>query len=112
MTENNADDAAQAMQVLLAPQGLLSGDGQLRELIQERRNHLGGNADIWYLPSVLTGTLAHSDEWEALAIRDAGTAAWLHLRLGGELMTVNLSRAWLDQAALKLPAPAPLAQLS
>lgn len=112
MTQDRSNEAAQAMQVLLAPQGLLSGDGQLRELIQERRNHLGDNADIWYLPSVLTGTLAHSDEWEGLAICDAGTAAWLHLRLGGELTTVNLSRTWLDQEALKLPAPAPQAQLN
>ncbi len=54
MSQHNFDDEAQAMQVLLAPQGLLSGDGQLLELIQERRNHLGDNTDIWYLPSVLT----------------------------------------------------------
>ena len=60
MTQDRSNEAAQAMQLLIAPQGLLSGDGQLRELIQERRNHLGDNADIWYLPSVLTGTLAHT----------------------------------------------------
>ena len=38
------------VQLLLAPGRQLSGDGQLRELMQERRRHLGdGSGGLWYL---------------------------------------------------------------
>jgi hypothetical protein len=33
--------------LLLAPIGQRSGDGQLRELIKERRGHGGGDAQLW-----------------------------------------------------------------
>jgi hypothetical protein len=42
-----------ALTLLLAPTGQLSGDGQLRELMAERRSHTGGDAALWFLPPSL-----------------------------------------------------------
>jgi len=48
-TEQQLSPHQQHLHLLIAPIGQLSGDGQLRELIQERRNHRGEAAGIWYL---------------------------------------------------------------
>jgi len=91
------------LHLLVAPAGQLSGDGQLRELMQERRRHLGDDAGLWYLSSVLIAKLGRSAGHEALAIGDAGAAAWLQLRFGGNRETVSLSSTWLNEEASRLP---------
>jgi len=105
-----------AVQLLLAPSRQLSGDGQLRELMQERRRHLGdGSGGLWYLsPERLAehqhyGLQLSADGTEALAIREPHAAQWLQLRFGGQLQPISLSSAWLMGEVLELPAPAPLA---
>ena len=39
----------QALYVLLAPTGQLTGNGQLRETIRERRKRNGDDVAFWYL---------------------------------------------------------------
>jgi len=52
------DTCSLALQLLVAPCSQLSGDGQLRELMQERRRHLGSaSGGLWYLPPALTAEL-------------------------------------------------------
>jgi hypothetical protein len=106
------------VQLLLAPSRQLSGDGQLRELMQERRRHLGdGSGGLWYLsPERLAelrfcGLELSAGSNEALAIREPRAAEWLQLRFGGQLQPISLSSAWLMDEALELPAPAPLANV-
>ena len=103
-----------SVQLLLAPFSRLSGDGQLRELMQERRRHLGSTSGgLWYLPPALTNelTLPAAGPQEALAIADPSAAVWLQLRFGGRLEQICLSSTWLDNKALELPAPAPQANV-
>ena len=107
-----------AVQLLLAPCGQLSGAGQLRELMQERRRHLGdGSGGLWYLSPERLAELRHcglqlsADGTEALAIREPHAAQWLQLRFGGQLQPISLSSAWLMDEALELSAPAPLANV-
>ena len=88
------------LQLLLAPPGQLSGDGQLRELMLERRRHLNSaSGDLWVLPRGREGQ-------EAIAIADPAVAIWLQLRFGGVLQPARIHRAWLDRMALELPAAA------
>ena len=88
------------LQLLIAPCGSLSADGQLRELIRERRRHaaLGeGGEDgggLWFLP-------------EGLVTQASRTAIWLQLRFGGQLQTINLPSDWLCAKAMALPPSAP-----
>jgi hypothetical protein len=100
------------LQLLVAPCGQLSGDGQLCELMQERRRHLGSaSGGLWYLPPALTDelTLPAAGPREALAIADPRAAVWLQLRFGGRLEQICLSSTWLHDKALEPPAPAPQA---
>ena len=50
-TEQQLSPQQQRLHLLIAPFGQLSGDGQLRELIQERRNHLGEDRKSTHLNS-------------------------------------------------------------
>ena len=43
----------QALYVLLAPAGQLTGNGQLRETVNERRNRKGEDVAFWYLSPAL-----------------------------------------------------------
>ena len=46
------------LQLLVAPFPELSGDGQLRELMFERRRHQGiGDAGLWYCPPSVSSML-------------------------------------------------------
>ena len=110
------------LQLLVAPFPELSGDGQLRELMLERRRHQGiGEAGLWYCPPNLSSVLGvvarpsgieQPGPAEAIAILDPSVAVWLQLRLGGELRPMQLSSAWLRSEAIDLPYPAPLAELA
>lgn len=110
------------LQLLVAPFPELSGDGQLRELMLERRRHQGiGDAGFWYCPPnvcSMLGVVARPSgieqpgPSEAIAILDPSVAVWLQLRLGGALRPMQLSSAWLRSEAIDLPFPAPLAELA
>ena len=116
-------------QLLLAPAGQLSGDGQLRELMLERRNRTGDVATpssaIWFLPQELLRQLelklggelgsANQDAQEGLLTEDPAVHVWLQLRFGGRsaspseiaLITPKLGRSWLETQATALPPTAP-----
>jgi hypothetical protein len=98
--------------VLLAPAGDLSGDGQLRELISERRERQGGTGSIWYLPPQLVAVLGLGDGLEAVVAATPAVFAWLQLRFGGRAGQADLTTAWLDAEAGALPPRAPLPRLS
>lgn len=100
------------MHVLLAPAPQLSGDGQLRELIQERRERSVGTSAIWYLPPELVEAQGLGQGLEAVVTPTAAVCTWLQLRFGGRPSQVPLASAWLDAKAGALPAAAPLALLS
>ncbi len=96
--------------LVLAPQGLLSGDGQLRELIQEQRARKGAQASIWYLPPALVRHLGLGPaNQETVATADAATLAWLQLRFGGAVRPCDLRPETLAHQAAALPPAAPLA---
>jgi hypothetical protein len=107
--------AARDLALLLAPPGQLSGDGQLRELMQERRDRLGPDVELWYLPTALVQKLGlngdRRDLREAVVAGEASVITWLQLRFGGERATALLSPARLHGQAADLPPPAPLARL-
>jgi hypothetical protein len=103
-------DGSRRLGLLLGPQGQLSGDGQLRELIQEQRERKGAEAAIWYLPPDLVRQLGlGTAEEEAVASADAATLTWLQLRFGGAVRPCNLRPEDLAQQAAALPPAAPLA---
>lgn len=122
---------SQRFQLLLAPAGQLSGDGQLRELMLERRSRASHPADgaradatssIWFLPPVLLQELKLNNGGggaqgiqEGLITEDPAVHVWLQLRFGGrsastaELaqLAAKLERSWLAQQASGLPPAAP-----
>ena len=110
------------LQLLVAPFPALSGDGQLRELMLERRRHQAiGEAGLWYCPPNLSSMLGvvgrrsgieQPGQAEAIAILEPSVAVWLQLRFGGALRPMQLSSAWLRTEAIDLPSPAPLADLA
>jgi hypothetical protein len=107
-----SSDSSRLLRLLVAPLGQLSGDGQLRELIQERRGHAASShGGLWYLSPALMHELGLSSGQEGLAIAEPSAAAWLQLRFGGLLQSLSVSGAWLESHALNLPAAAPLAPL-
>lgn len=123
-------------QLLLAPAGQLSGDGQLRELMLERRSRTthrsragsaGSSSSIWFLSPAHVQQLGlggdeQNDEHdgalaaqEALVTEDPAVHVWLQLRFGGRSASVaelsqlphRLERSWLEQQASGLPPAAP-----
>ncbi|MGB5135394.1 MAG: hypothetical protein WBN89_09510 [Prochlorococcaceae cyanobacterium] len=112
-------DAAQQLHVLLAPAGDLSGDGQLRELISERRERQGGTGAIWYLPPRLVADLGLGkglglgEGLEGVVAATPSVFTWLQLRFGGRRVAAQpclarLTAAWLDAEAGGVPPKAPL----
>jgi hypothetical protein len=116
--------------MLLAPLGQLSGDGQLRELIAERRERKGPDVELWYLEPDLVVELGllqvltppprekqatsqpgqRSGELiEAIVAGDSAVITWLQLRFGGTTGTVTLTPSLLHERAGSLPPQAPLA---
>lgn len=106
---------ARDLAVLLAPPGQLSGDGQLRELMRERRDRLGPGVELWYLLPAQVVKLGlnggRRDLREAVVAGDPAVITWLQLRFGGESDTALLAPALLHEQAADLPAPAPMALL-
>ena len=110
-----APAATRDLAVLLAPPGQLSGDGQLRELMQERRERLGPEVELWYLPPAQVLKLGlnggQRELREAVVAGDPAVITWLRLRFGGENDTAFLAPTLLDEQAAELPPRAPLAPL-
>lgn len=105
-----------SLQLLIAPCGSLSADGQLRELMRERRRHAalgeGGEDEencggLWFLPEALCRQHFGLEGMEGLVARASSTAIWLQLRFGGQLQTINLPSDWLCAKAMALPPSAP-----
>ncbi|CAK6690636.1 hypothetical protein VB716_14175 [Synechococcus sp. CCY9201] len=104
--------ALQSLTLLLAPEGALSGDGQLRELFLERRTRQDGPTDLWYLPCSAVRELSLNDgSAEAVAALDPAVITWLQLRFGGDCQRVELPSGGLEPWASDLPPVAPLAPM-
>ena len=90
--------------VLLAPVGQLSGNGQLRETVSERRNRKGDDVPFWYLspPLVEKFDLSGSDV-EGVVAEDLTAINWLKMRFGGESFTRKIDLAELRAHATALP---------
>ena len=82
----------EALHVLLAPEGQLCGNGQLRESIDERRARRGSDYKMWYLSPKLVQKfeLHQNSNYEAVIAADPLAISWLKLRFGGERKTINM----------------------
>ena len=96
------------LNVLLAPDGQLQGNGQLRESFHERRDRKGADYPMWYLNSSLVSkfNITEKDGYEAVVAEDATTIAWLRLRFGGEKLSkeLNIDELW-EHASLPPDPP-------
>lgn len=125
-TQAPASAPLRSLSFLVAPLGQLSGDGQLRELIEERRQRNGADVELWYLgPDLveelqLTQAFRHfrakdqdqlrpQEPIEAIVAGDAAVVTWLELRFGGCAGTLALPTGWLQERAAALPPRAPAA---
>lgn len=101
---------------LVAPLGQLSGDGQLRELIEERRQRKGADLELWYLgpdlveelhlaeafrhpPAKDQGRTQPQEPIESIVAGDAAVITWLQLRFGGCAGSLALPAGWLQERA-------------
>ena len=84
--------------ILLAPEGQLQGNGQLRESFHERRDRKGADYPMWFLNASLVSkfNITEKEGYEAVVAEDATTIAWLKLRFGGEKLskTLNIDELW------------------
>ncbi len=94
--------------VLMAPSGQLTGNGQLRETIRERRSRKGSDVPFWYLsPDLVEKFKLPGQDVEAVVAEDPNAINWLKLRFGGESLTAQLDLEQLREHANALP-PAPI----
>tara|TARA_Y100001968_G_scaffold314589_1_gene340173 strand:- start:128 stop:463 length:336 start_codon:yes stop_codon:yes gene_type:complete len=96
------------LNVLLAPEGQLQGNGQLRESFHERRDRKGADYPMWYLNSSLVNkfNISEKEGYEAVVAEDSTTIDWLKLRFGGEKLTkkLNIDQLW-EHASLPPSQP-------
>ena len=97
----------QSFYVLLAPEGQLSGNGQLRETVRERRNRKGDNVEFWYLSPELVRKFNLPGVGEAVVAEELTAINWLKLRFGGESFSTSLELEKLREHATELP-PGPI----
>mgnify|MGYP001389830897 CR=1 FL=1 len=97
----------EALYVLLAPEGQLCGNGQLRESINERRERKGDDYPMWYLSPELVQKfgLHENSNYEAVVAADPSAIAWLKLRFGGDRKTVQIETSQLWEWASLPPEP-------
>ena len=95
------------LNVLLAPEGQLQGNGQLRESFHERRDSKGKDYPMWFLNSSLVSkfNITEKEGYEAVVAEDAATIAWLRLRFGGEKLSKELDIDELWEHASLPPDP-------
>ena len=94
----------QALYVLLAPLGQLSGNGQLRETLNERRNRKGEDVAFWYLsPDLVNKFGLPGSGMEGVVASELTAINWLKLRFGGESCTVQIDVEQLRKQAWALP---------
>ncbi len=107
---------------LVAPLGELSQDGQLRELIEERRQRKGAEVELWYLGPDLVEELRlgqafshppgaipagpHGERIEAIVAGEESVITWLQLRFGGCAGTLAIPKNWLQERAMGVPEAA------
>ena len=97
-----------AVYALVAPRGQLSGNGQLRETVSERRSRLGEDVAFWYLPPPLVEKYNLSGSvMEGVIPEDRTAINWLQLRFGGQSSTIQVDLEELRECASGLP-PAPI----
>ena len=97
-----------ALYVLIDPIGQLSGNGQLRETVKERRNRKGEDVSFWYLSPELVEEFGLSgSDVEAVVAEEATAIDWLMLRFGGRKSMAQLDVAQLHATAKALP-PGPI----
>jgi len=103
-----------ALNVLLAPEGQLQGNGQLRESFHERRDRKGSDYPMWFLNSSLVNKFNISDKkgYEAVVAEESSTIAWLKLRFGGEKFTKTLDIEELWEHASLPPEPPEIKDIS
>ena len=96
------------LNVLLAPNGQLSGHGQLRESMSERRTRMGDDYPMWYLNPTLVKQfkVSEMEGMEAVIAEDKSTIAWLSLRFGGKRFTKSFDTEELWEKANVLPEAA------
>ena len=96
-----------ALNVLIAPEGQLQGNGQLRESFHERRDRKGKDYPMWFLNSSLVSkfNITEKDGYEAVVAEDATPIAWLRLRFGGEKLSKELNIDQLCEHASLPPDP-------
>ena len=94
---------------LIAPVGQLTGNGQLRETISERRKRKGEDVAFWYLSPELTEKfgIEETSLKEAVIADEITAVNWLQLRFGGEIKELALDIEELRQSAMDLP-PSPV----
>ena len=93
-----------ALFALVAPKGQLTGNGQLRETISERRNRKGNDVHFWYLSPELVVKFAIGNLSDEAVVAEELTAInWVKLRFGGELKNIKLEIDQLRQYAMELP---------
>ncbi len=93
---------------LVAPLGQLSGNGQLRETVQERRNRLGDQVSFWYLtPDLVQKYNLSGPGMEGVIAEDLTAINWLKMRFGGESSSIEIDIEELRESATGLP-PAPI----
>ena len=94
----------QALYILFAPLGQLSGNGQLRETIRERRSRIGEDVSFWYLsPDLIEKFKLPGSGGEAVIAEDLTAINWLKLRFGGESRNIQLDIDKLREHAKGLP---------
>ena len=108
--EHGLDPRRQLVHLVVAPIGQLSADGQLRELMQERRERLRETAWIWYFNAADLSNHVPCTH-EAVATLDPAVAIWLQLRFGGICREALLPMEWLTAHGQMLPPQAPNAPL-
>ena len=97
-------DEMTQLYVLVAPAGQLTGNGQLRETISERRNRKGEDVHFWYLsPKLVNHFDLPGNGLEAIVAAEHSSINWLKLRFGGESRTVELDVEQLRLHATDLP---------
>ncbi len=99
---------SETLYALLAPVGQLSGNGQLRETVLERRKRKGDDVPFWYLsPELVEKFELPGQDVEAVVAAESTSINWLKLRFGGESCTAQLDVNQLHEHAKALP-PGPI----